>query len=81
LYQELNKARNFKPWMGKGLYVGTLMVGIEQKLFGGNVPWTVHTKYADHEYLKPADQCQKIDYLLRSLLLLRESCRAHSLLV
>jgi electron-transferring-flavoprotein dehydrogenase len=62
LYQELNKARNFKPWMGKGLYVGTLMVGIEQKLFGGNVPWTVHTQYADHEYLKPADQCQKIDY-------------------
>ena len=62
LYQELNKARNFKPWMGKGLYVGTLMVGIEQKLFGGNVPWTVHTKFADHEYLKPADQCQKIDY-------------------
>ena len=48
LYQELNKARNFKPWMGKGLYVGTLMVGIEQKLFGGNVPWTVHTQYADH---------------------------------
>ncbi len=62
LYQELNKARNFKPWMGKGLYVGTLMVGIEQKLFGGNVPWTIHTKYADHEYLKPAGQCQKIDY-------------------
>jgi len=62
LHQELNKARNFKPWMGKGLYLGTLMVGIEQKLFGGNVPWTVHTKFADHEYLKPADQCQKIDY-------------------
>jgi electron-transferring-flavoprotein dehydrogenase len=62
LHQELKKARNFKPWMSKGLYVGTLMVGIEQKLFGGNVPWTVHSQYADHEYLKPADQCQKIDY-------------------
>lgn len=62
LHTELNKARNFKPWMGKGLYLGTLMVGIEQKLFGGNVPWTVHTKFADHEYLKPAGQCQKIEY-------------------
>lgn len=62
LHTELNKARNFKPWMGKGLYFGTLMVGIEQKLFGGNVPWTVHTKFADHEYLKPAAQCQKIEY-------------------
>ncbi len=62
LHTELNKARNFKPWMGKGLYLGTLMVGIEQKLFGGNVPWTLHTKFADHEYLKPAAQCQKIEY-------------------
>ena len=62
LHTELNKARNFKPWTGKGLYLGTLMVGIEQKLLGGNVPWTVHTKFADHEYLKPAAQCQKIEY-------------------
>ena len=62
LHTELKKARNFKPWMGKGLYLGTLMVGIEQKLLGGNVPWTVHTKFADHEYLKPAAQCQKIEY-------------------
>ena len=45
LHTELKKARNFKPWMGKGLYLGTLMVGIEQKLLGGNVPWTIHTKF------------------------------------
>ena len=62
LHTELKKARNFKPWMGKGLYLGTLMVGIEQKLLGGNVPWTIHTKLADHQYLKPAAQCEKIDY-------------------
>ena len=62
LHTELKKARNFKPWMGKGLYLGTLMVGIEQKLLGGNVPWTIHTKFADHEYLKPAAQCEKIEY-------------------
>ncbi|MEN9830240.1 MAG: hypothetical protein RLZZ409_978, partial [Pseudomonadota bacterium] len=30
LYQELYKARNFKPAMGKGLFWGSLLVGIDQ---------------------------------------------------
>ena len=34
LHDELHKARNFKPWMSKGLYTGTLMVGIDQIVFG-----------------------------------------------
>ena len=62
LHEELNRARNFKQWMSKGLYLGTLMVGIEQKLFGGNVPWTLHHKHRDHEMLKPASQCTPIAY-------------------
>ena len=62
LYTELSQARNFKPWMSKGLYLGTLMVGLEQKLFGGNPPWTIHIKHADHECLEPAAQHQPIDY-------------------
>ena len=62
LYTELNQARNFKPWMSKGLYLGTLMVGLEQKVLGGNMPWTVHLKHADHECLEPAAQHQPIDY-------------------
>jgi electron-transferring-flavoprotein dehydrogenase len=62
LHDELNRARNFKQWMAKGLYTGTLMVGIEQKLFGGNVPWTLHHQHADHECLKPASAFQPIAY-------------------
>jgi len=62
LHTELNEARNFKSWMSKGLYLGTLMVGIEQKLLGGNAPWTVHIKHADHECLEPAAQHQPINY-------------------
>jgi electron-transferring-flavoprotein dehydrogenase len=62
LHTELSQARNFKPWMSKGLYLGTLMVGLEQKLLGGNVPWTIHIKHADHECLEPASQHQLIDY-------------------
>ncbi|MBL8379688.1 MAG: electron transfer flavoprotein-ubiquinone oxidoreductase [Burkholderiales bacterium] len=62
LYSELHRARNFKQWMSKGLYTGTLMVGIEQKLLGGNVPWTLKHHHADHECLKPAAQFAPIDY-------------------
>ena len=62
LHTELNQARNFKPWMSKGLYMGTLMVGLEQKLLGGNMPWTIHLKHADHECLEPASQHQPINY-------------------
>jgi electron-transferring-flavoprotein dehydrogenase len=62
LYEELNRARNFKQWMSKGLYLGTLMVGIEQKLFGGSVPWTLHHRHRDNETLKPASQCEPIAY-------------------
>ncbi|MGF6637297.1 electron-transferring-flavoprotein dehydrogenase [Paraburkholderia sp. MM6662-R1] len=62
LHEELKRARNFKQWMSKGLYLGTLMVGIEQKLLGGNVPWTLHHRHWDHEMLKPASQCKPIVY-------------------
>jgi electron-transferring-flavoprotein dehydrogenase len=62
LHEELHKARNFKQWMSKGLYVGTLMVGIEQKLFGGRVPWTLRHRHTDHETLRPAARCMPIAY-------------------
>ena len=35
LYEELRTARNFKPWMAKGLWTGTLMFGIDQVLLRG----------------------------------------------
>ncbi len=54
LAEELKKTRNFKQWMAKGLKLGTAMVGFEQKVLGGNVPWTLRHKHADHEMLKPA---------------------------
>ncbi len=63
LYEELHKARNFKPAMSKGLVTGTLLVGIDQVLFGGKTPWTLRHHKPDHEYLKPAAQCQPISYL------------------
>ena len=62
LHEELNKSRNFKQWFKKGLYIGALMTGIEQLLFKGKMPWTIHRKTADHETLKPAAESKKIDY-------------------
>ena len=62
LHEELHVARNFKPWMSKGLYTGTLMVGIDQVLFRGKAPWTLHHTHADHECLKPAAECKPIVY-------------------
>ena len=62
LHEELHVARNFKPWMSKGLYTGTLMVGIDQLVFRGKAPWTLHHSHADHECLKPAAECQPIVY-------------------
>jgi electron-transferring-flavoprotein dehydrogenase len=62
LYDELHKARNFKPFMGQGLYTGTLMVGIDQVLFRGRAPWTLHHKKPDNEYLRPASEFKPIVY-------------------
>jgi electron-transferring-flavoprotein dehydrogenase len=61
LHAELHKTRNFKPYMKKGLWLGALLFGIDQKLFGGKVPWTLHNS-ADHTTLKPAAECAKIAY-------------------
>jgi electron-transferring-flavoprotein dehydrogenase len=62
LHEELHVARNFKPWMSKGLYLGTLMTGIDQILFKGKAPWTLHHQHPDHECLRPASDFKPIVY-------------------
>ncbi|MEB2318493.1 MAG: electron transfer flavoprotein-ubiquinone oxidoreductase [Pseudomonadota bacterium] len=62
LHDELYRARNFKPAMSKGLWMGTLLVGIDQVVFKGKAPFTLHTSKPDNEYLRPAAECTPIDY-------------------
>jgi electron-transferring-flavoprotein dehydrogenase len=62
LHDELYRARNFKPWMSKGLYTGTFMVGIDQVFFRGKAPWTLTHHHADHETLRPKSECRPIAY-------------------
>nr|MBB4248229.1 electron-transferring-flavoprotein dehydrogenase [Rhodocyclus tenuis] len=61
LYQELYEGRNFKPWMSKGLTVGALMFGIDQIVFRGRAPWTLHNT-PDHLKLLSAASCSPIHY-------------------
>jgi len=62
LHDELLRTRNFKPWMAKGLVLGSVMFGIDQMLFRGAAPWTLRHSAADHTKLKKAAQCRPIDY-------------------
>ena len=62
LHEELHRGRNFKPLMNFGLRLGSLLFGIDQVVLRGKAPWTLHRSKADHEYLKPAAQCQPIAY-------------------
>jgi electron-transferring-flavoprotein dehydrogenase len=61
--QELHEARNFRPAAGNwGMIAGSIYSGLDLKLFGGRLPWTLHHKHGDHEALKPAERMPRIDY-------------------
>ena len=62
LFDELHQARNFKPWMSKGLKYGSVMFGIDQLIFGGKALWTLHNKTPDYAKLKLAVDCTPITY-------------------
>ncbi len=63
VYEELYKARNFRPAFSKwGLYGAMLYGGLDLKLLRGKAPWTFRHKHADNECLKPAAEMPKIDY-------------------
>ena len=48
--------------MSKGLYTGALMVGIDQIVFGGKAPWTLHHDHADNETLRRKTEASEIKY-------------------
>ena len=62
LHDELRQARNFKPYLDRGLVTGAVLWGIDQIVFRGRTPWTLHRWQADHEKLRPAAECRPIDY-------------------
>jgi len=62
LHEELHVARNVKQYLNKGLVFGSIMTGIDQIVFRGKAPWTLHHSEPDHACLKPAANYTPIVY-------------------
>ena len=62
LHDELQVARNFKPYLDLGLLRGALLWGVDQIVLRGRAPWTLHRWQADHEKLRPAAECTPVEY-------------------
>jgi len=63
VYEELHKARNFEPSQHKfGTFFGAAFTFLDQNIMRGRMPFTMHNRVPDHEELKPAAECEKIDY-------------------
>ena len=61
VYDELHRARNFRPAFRRGLLFGTLYGGLDLKVLRGLAPWTFRN-HPDHTRLKKAADCPGIDY-------------------
>ena len=63
LYDELYSSRNFGPALHKfGPILGGAFNTLDQNIFGGRIPVTLHDTHADHEQMRKASECSKIEY-------------------
>ena len=63
LYDELYSSRNFGPALHKfGPIFGGAFNTLDQNIFGGRIPVTLHDTHADHEQMRKASECTKIEY-------------------
>lgn len=63
LYDELFRSRNFGPAMHKfGAILGGAFNYVDQNLFSGKLPITLHDNHEDYAQLKPASSFKPIEY-------------------
>ena len=63
LQDELFRSRNFGPAMHKfGAILGGAFNYIDQNIFGGKIPVTLHDNHEDYAQLQPASNFQPIEY-------------------
>ncbi|MGR4975216.1 electron transfer flavoprotein-ubiquinone oxidoreductase [Pseudomonas sp. LARHCG127] len=63
LYEELFASRNFGAAIHKyGAIIGGGFNWLDQNIFGGKIPFTLHDNKPDYACLKLAADCKKIDY-------------------
>ncbi|MBB71319.1 MAG: electron transfer flavoprotein-ubiquinone oxidoreductase [Legionellales bacterium] len=61
VWPELKRVRNVRPAFRWGLWLGLIYSAIDTYIFRGRAPWTFKN-HPDNKSLKPAKDCQKIDY-------------------
>ncbi len=63
LYEDMYQARNFAPAMHRmGTWMGGAFNFIEQNIFKGKMPITIHDNLPDYSMLEKADHAYKPDY-------------------
>lgn len=61
--QELRRTKNFGPALHRfGALVGGAYNALDQNLFGGRLPFALRDLTPDHQSLRPAASCARIDY-------------------
>lgn len=62
-YDELRRSRNFGAALHQfGMYLGAAFNLLDQSVFRGRLPLSLHDRQPDHEALKPAAACEAIQY-------------------
>jgi len=63
VHEELYKTRNFSPALHKwGTFFASAFIFVDQNIFRGRLPFTMHNTHSDHDSLKKASDCKVIDY-------------------
>ncbi|MDO6804846.1 hypothetical protein Q4595_20515, partial [Wenyingzhuangia sp. 1_MG-2023] len=60
VYEELYATRNFGPALHKfGTLIGGAFNFIDQNIFNGKLPFTLHDNHLDYAQMKPVTECVK----------------------
>ncbi|XP_024983291.1 electron transfer flavoprotein-ubiquinone oxidoreductase, mitochondrial [Cynara cardunculus var. scolymus] len=62
IWEELRRARNYRPAFEYGLFPGMAISGLEHYLLKGRVPFTLKHGKPDHEATHEASKCSPIEY-------------------
>jgi electron-transferring-flavoprotein dehydrogenase len=63
VHKELHATRNFGPALHKfGNFFGAAFAFLDQNVFFGRLPFTLHNRHPDHESLRPAAEAAAIEY-------------------
>ncbi len=63
VFDELQRARNFSPALARfGTLLGSAFIWLDQNLFAGKLPFTLHNRIPDHACLDLAKAARPINY-------------------